>query len=128
MIGLLLGIFGHAWSAGFSGLAIGASGACVGLLCFLPFYNSGGMGAGDVKLMAMCGAFLGPAHVITAAAATLFVGGIFGIAWAFWQRVSATDDLPGQGELASGIPYAFAIAVGTCISLIVAPAITNIIK
>ena len=36
------------------------AGALVGLLSLLPLYAIGGMGAGDVKLMAGFGAWLGP--------------------------------------------------------------------
>jgi prepilin peptidase CpaA len=128
MIGLVIGVLGHGWSAGFGGLAVGAIGACVGLLCFLPLYIAGGMGAGDVKLMAMCGAFLGAVHTIIAAAATLFVGSILGIAWTVWQFSTSEDESPEQGKVVSGIPYAFAIGLGTCLSLVTAPAIAVFLK
>jgi Flp pilus assembly protein protease CpaA len=80
VVGLLLGLIGQTWLAGGGGPTVAASGALVGLLCLLPFYIAGGMGAGDVKLMAMCGAFLGPLHVVVASVATLLVGGVIGIA------------------------------------------------
>ncbi len=44
---------------GFAGLGDGVMGMCVGLLTLLPLYAVGGMGAGDVKLMAGIGAWLG---------------------------------------------------------------------
>ena len=44
---------------GFDGLLAGLTGMCCGLLCLLPLYAVGGMGAGDVKLMAGIGAWLG---------------------------------------------------------------------
>ena len=81
VIGLVTGVALQTWFAGLSGIMIAGTGACVGLLCFLPFYVSGGMGAGDVKLMAMCGAFLGPLYVVLAAVASLTVGGVLGILW-----------------------------------------------
>lgn len=126
VIGLFLGLVGHSWSSGISGFAMGASGACVGLLCLLPFYISGGMGAGDVKLMAMCGAFLGPIHIVVASAASLFVGGLVGIAWAFWQFSNAGDSQPDSGN--SAIPFALAIGVGTFISLQAAPTISIVLE
>ena len=60
VIGLVIGIAGHTWLSGVAGFVTATIGACVGLLCLLPFYISGGMGAGDVKLMAAVGALGGP--------------------------------------------------------------------
>lgn len=118
--GLLLGLAGHAWFAGIGGLTIAASGALVGLLCLLPFYALGKLGAGDVKLMAMCGAFLGPLQVAAASVASLLVGGVIGVVWFSWQ-LSARDE--NQVTTASAIPYALAIGAGVLISLITAPMI-----
>ena len=136
VIGLLLGLGGHTWLAGVGGLTVAASGALVGLLCFLPLYISGGLGAGDAKLMAMCGAFLGPLHVVVASVASLLVGGVIGVAWVFWQLTSSgedyiTDDGPSasspavghQGTPASAIPYAVAIFGGVLVALKAAPTV-----
>lgn len=123
--GLLLGLAGHAWFAGIGGLTIAASGALVGLLCLLPFYALGALGAGDVKLMAMCGAFLGPLQVAAASVASLLVGGVIGVAWFFWQ-FSASDEK--QVTKFSAIPYALAIGVGVLISLKTAPTILLILN
>ncbi len=134
--GLVIGLVGHTWFAGLSGFMVAGSGACVGLLCLLPFYVSGGMGAGDVKLMAMCGAFLGPLYVAVAAAASLAVGGVLGIAWFFWYFRTSEDDhfedeshstsiaasAGNQAVAASAIPYTLAIAAGVLITIKVAPA------
>ncbi|GGB88761.1 type 4 prepilin peptidase 1 [Marinobacterium zhoushanense] len=57
------------------GLMIGLKGAGVGLAVLLPFYLMGGMGAGDVKLMAAAGSFIGPMAAMTAACVALVVGG-----------------------------------------------------
>ena len=42
------------------GLLQSLAGAAAGLALLLPMYLLRALGAGDVKLMAMCGAFLGP--------------------------------------------------------------------
>ena len=118
--GLLLGLAGHVWFAGSGGLTIAASGALVGLLCLLPFYILGGLGAGDVKLMAMCGAFLGPLQVVAASVASLIVGGVIGVAWFSWQLSASNEN---QVTKFSAIPYALAIGVGVLISLKTAPMI-----
>jgi prepilin peptidase CpaA len=44
------------------------------------------LGAGDVKLMAMCGAFLGPLAVLEAVLLTLLAGGVLAIAAALLGR------------------------------------------
>jgi prepilin peptidase CpaA len=126
VIGLVIGIAGHTWLSGVAGFVTATIGACVGLLCLLPFYISGGMGAGDVKLMAVCGAFLGPVHVVVAIVATLLVGGVLGAVWLFRRLTSTEPDYP-QGEADTlavnpSIPYAVAIAAGAVVSLKVAPA------
>ena len=136
VFGLLLGLTGQTWLAGGGGLTVAASGALVGLLCLLPLYISGGLGAGDVKLMAMCGAFLGPLHVVVASVASLLVGGVLGVAWAFWQLSAGdkdyiTDDGPSasipavghQAKPAVAIPYAVAIFAGNLIALKAMPII-----
>ena len=136
VIGLLLGLTGQTWLAGGGGLTIATSGALVGLLCLLPFYISGGLGAGDVKLMAMCGAFLGPLHAVVASVASLVVGGVIGVAWVFWQFFAdghdyITDDGPSasipavghQAKPAAAIPYAVAIFAGNLIALKAMPMI-----
>src|SRR3990172_2804139 len=66
--------------AGLAGLGDGVAGLGVGLAAFLPLYFFGGMGAGDVKLMAAVGAFLGCKLALLAAALTLMVGGVLGLA------------------------------------------------
>ena len=128
LAGLVIGVAGHVWFSGVTGLVLAASGMCVGLLCLLPFYISGGMGAGDVKLMAMCGAFLGPVHVVVAAVAALVVGGVIGTVW-FSMQLRSTESADPQDDADSismnaAIPYALAVSAGAIISLMVAPAIT----
>lgn len=58
-------------------LAIGGLGVGLGML--LPFSILHAMGAGDVKLMAMVGAFLGPWHTFVAVLATFLAGGALAI-------------------------------------------------
>ena len=135
VIGLVIGLVGHTWNAGIGGFMVASSGACVGLLCLLPFYVTGGMGAGDVKLMAMCGAFLGPLNVTVAAVVSMTVGGVLGIVWFFWHFKTAADDqiadeshsisieasVGNQAVAPAAIPYALAIAAGVLISLKATP-------
>jgi prepilin peptidase CpaA len=68
------------WKGGSSLLAWSFAGAGVGLLSLLPLYAIGGMGAGDVKLMAGLGAWVGPWLTFWAFISTTLVGGLMGLA------------------------------------------------
>ncbi|MEP3481887.1 MAG: A24 family peptidase [Fuerstiella sp.] len=56
---ILTGLIYQTVAGGFGGMGAGLLGMCVGLMCLLPLYAVGGMGAGDVKLMAGIGAWVG---------------------------------------------------------------------
>ncbi len=62
------------WKGGWPLAAWSAAGAVTGLLTLLPLYAIGGMGAGDVKLMAGMGAWIGPLCTLWAFAATAITG------------------------------------------------------
>lgn len=59
-------------------------GSLIGLAVFLPFYLLRAMGAGDVKLMAGIGSFVGPATAINVALFILVTGGVLAIARMVW--------------------------------------------
>jgi prepilin peptidase CpaA len=56
-----------------------AAGWIVAAALWLPIYALGGMGAGDVKLMAAIGAWLGPSTVIYAALYAAIAGAVFAL-------------------------------------------------
>ena len=58
----------HGSTAGTSGLATSVGGWMVGAALFLPVFALRGMGAGDVKLLAAVGAWLGPLPVVVGGA------------------------------------------------------------
>jgi prepilin peptidase CpaA len=66
-------------SGGFSGLGAAAAGWLVGAAVFFPFFAFGGMGAGDVKLMAALAAWLGPADAVWLAIFASIAGGVFAV-------------------------------------------------
>ncbi len=68
-------------AVGIGGLSIGASlgGLALGLALMLPGHLIGATGAGDVKLFAAAGAFVGPAHILTAFLYTALAGGAIAI-------------------------------------------------
>jgi prepilin peptidase CpaA len=51
----------------------------VGLALLLPMYAMRAMGAGDVKLMAMIGAFMGPQAIVSVALLTMVTGGVLAL-------------------------------------------------
>src|SRR5438270_8875690 len=63
---VLSGLAYNAWIGGWGGFSAALVGMCVGLACLLPLYSVGGMGAGDVKLMAGVGAWLGASITFSA--------------------------------------------------------------
>jgi prepilin peptidase CpaA len=69
------------------GLAGAVKGLLFGLLAFLPLYFLRAMGAGDVKLLAMVGAFLGPVDIWWALFFTFMAGGVLAIAVAVQRAV-----------------------------------------
>jgi prepilin peptidase CpaA len=123
--GLALHVVSEGWRGGFTALL----GAVTGFGVFLIFYLLGGMGGGDVKLMAGFGALLGVNRLLEAALWTAACGGIFAaLAIGFsalrglWDRSpkvagGSRSAVPEKRRLQS-IPYAPAIAAGVLLSLI----------
>jgi prepilin peptidase CpaA len=69
----------HGYIAGVPGTGWSIAGWCVGVAFFLPIFALGGMGAGDVKLLAALGAWLGPGPAIWVALFSLIAGGVLGL-------------------------------------------------
>ncbi len=78
--GAVLAIGLHLSLSGWIGVGYALSGLLVGLLVLLPFHLAGGMAAGDVKLMAAAGAYLGPLDAFWAGCWSLIAGGVMGLA------------------------------------------------
>ncbi len=135
--GAVTGITVQGWFFGLEGLGTALGGLGVGLIAFLPFYLKGGMGAGDVKLMAAAGTFLGAKLSLIAIAYTLIAGMVFGLSYAIWQggvrpmlqrflttlhflavtgTVSHAGPRPDEAA-AHRFPFAVSIALGTLSAL-----------
>ena len=69
-------------TGGSIGLLSAVTGLIVGLAALFPLYLLRAMGAGDVKLMMMVGAFLGPLQTLGVVVLTFAAGGVLAIAMA----------------------------------------------
>ncbi len=76
---IILAIISYSDVNGLQGLLFSAEGLGLGLAVLMPLYIVGGMGAGDVKLMAAVGAALGPVHLFYAFLCTAIAGGIYAL-------------------------------------------------
>jgi len=85
MSGAVLGLAWAGLTQGGSGLAWSVAGCAVGLALFLPLFLVGGLGAGDVKLLAAFGAWLGPGGVVWAALWASILGGVMALVVAAWR-------------------------------------------
>ena len=103
--GLLLAVAAHLLS-GSSGW-VPLAGLAVGFFLFLPMYLARGMGAGDVKLMGVVGAFAGPALALHIVLASCLAGGALALGYLSAARSSRK----------SRMPYGPAIAIGTLAAL-----------
>lgn len=107
---------------GWWGVLYSLGGAAAGFGAFLIFYLLGGMGGGDIKLMAGFGALLGAGRLLEAALWTAGVGGLLAIGVlgfrALRKRSGAKVSGAAPGGAGDSIPYAPAIALGVWLSLV----------
>jgi prepilin peptidase CpaA len=82
---LSLALVSGAVTDGPAGVFSALAGMGVGLAMLLPMYAMGAMGAGDVKLLGVAGAFLGPQGALIAGLMTFVSGGVFGLLWIAWR-------------------------------------------
>lgn len=125
------GLFGQ--RAGGLGALASVGGLASGLLLLMPFYALRTMGAGDVKLMGVVGAFLGPVGAFNAALFALLAGGLLAlaVAWHCGQLLQVyvnvqqmlggarrgrangrAPAIPAPVVVTGKLPYAIAIACG----------------
>lgn len=89
--------------SGFKGTLWGFAGFLAGLIFFFPFYASGMLGAADVKLMSVVGAFIGIKDFLFVVIAVLIAGGLVSVVvWFLWR----------MGRAQPNVPYALAIFLG----------------
>jgi prepilin peptidase CpaA len=81
----VLAVAVHGYFGGWPGIGLSVLGWGVGLALFFPLFALGGMGAGDVKLLAAVGAFVGPWAALWVALFTSIAGGVMAIAVAAYS-------------------------------------------
>jgi len=116
-VALAAGVGLHLAQKGFTGALHAALGAAIGFGVFLIFYLLGGMGGGDVKLMAGFGALLGdreilPAALLAAIAGGLMAVGYLAVRWVIQRVRPQTGAAPSES-----IPYAPAITAGVWLAI-----------
>lgn len=121
--------------AGWEGLWYSLVGTAVGLALLMPAYAIGGMGAGDVKLLAGVGAWMWGTVTFYAFAVSALVGGVLAIGMVLWKRswgkhknqflfilneIVTVKDPEKLAEIAAErkpqmflLPYGIPIAIGT---------------
>jgi prepilin peptidase CpaA len=133
----LVGLLFHFATTGTAGAQFAAGGWAVGLLLLLPYFALGGMGAGDVKLVAALGAWLGPSHTFWLAIYAGLAGGAIGLMVAiahgylrtalsnvftmffYWSAVGLKT-VPGltlESSTSPRVAYAIPILIGTVVTL-----------
>lgn len=118
--------------SGTGGLVTSLGGWITGLVLFLPMFALGGMGAGDVKLAACLGAWLGPLASLFVALYAALAGGVMAVGlalatgyfrqavrnvWlllAHWRVVGLRPlpELTLEGSRGPRLPFAVPIAIG----------------
>jgi len=127
----------HALTGGVSAAGWSLAGCVVGGALFFPMFALRGMGAGDVKLLAAVGAWLGPSQVVLVALAASVAGGLIAIAVALaygylrtavrnvwmllmhWRvmGVRPVHEVTLEGARGPRLAYAFPISIGTLVTL-----------
>jgi prepilin peptidase CpaA len=140
LIGLAVAFGFHAWALSTGSTALAGArwwtpvaGIAAGGAVLMPLYLLRGCGAGDVKLMAMVGAFVGPVTALWATLCTLLAGGLLSLLIMLMRGVAVQTLINVLSMLAHGLPrsplqqtaarmpYAVAIALGTLAALMSGP-------
>lgn len=135
--GILIGLLLHWILGGWHQLGLAALACLICGAIFLVFWIAGGMGAGDVKLMAAVGCLAGISGVAYLLISTALAGGVMAIGLALW-RGKLKDTILNMGALALHhrteglkphpslnvanawtlrLPYGLAIAAGSAVTL-----------
>ncbi len=133
---LILSFLLHLFFNGWSGLGTSLLGFLIGFGILLIPYFMGGMGAGDVKLLALIGALKGPAFVVNTSIYMALLGGVIAlgilifsggavkrfryyISWLYAKKSGLKVPLALTKEsMKTSYPYGVAIAGGAILSIV----------
>ena len=127
----------HLLTGGWSAAGWSIAGCVLGALLFFPMFALRGMGAGDLKLLAAVGAWLGPGQVAAVALATSIAGGVIALVVALghgylkaacrnvwmllthWRvmGVRPVQQVTLEGTSGPRLAYAVPISIGTLVTL-----------
>lgn len=109
LVGVALSLFSHtrAFSSSLLGAALGGGGLFLVAFVYQRVAGHEGMGLGDVKMLAMVGAFLGPAGVLVTLLAASLSGSVVGLTLMALGRGGRKMRLPFGVFLAGGALAAF---------------------
>jgi Flp pilus assembly protein protease CpaA len=82
----LAGWLFHAAAGGLAGLQYSVGGTLTGFFVLVLFHSMGAMGAGDVKLLAACGAWIGATNTAYVFLAAALLAGLYSLAVLAWQQ------------------------------------------
>lgn len=131
-VAALLAVTGVAYSVAASSsprsaLLVSLGGLLLGFILWLPLYAIRWLGAGDVKLFAAAGAWLGPARTLEGALIGALAGGVLAVVWMLFvygpSGTAATAAMvvanprkavnhPVDVKSRRAIPYGVALAIG----------------
>jgi prepilin peptidase CpaA len=111
-----LGLVAQTALYGLKGLGSALGGTAAGFLVFLIFFLLGGMGGGDIKLMAGFGAVIGLSRIVPAAVMTAIAGALFALGYLLVRKIRGKSKDPNKAAEPEAIPYAPAISLGVLLS------------
>ncbi|MCP4570222.1 MAG: prepilin peptidase, partial [FCB group bacterium] len=129
----VFGVIFAATAYGWPGLKSSLLGFAVGFVPFFLLYLVGGMGGGDVKLMAAVGAIMGYPFILNAVITSILVGGLVALLIVIWEGklwqavkyLAATVGkafVPGLARepltAKQNVPFGVAICLGAFLTLI----------
>lgn len=119
-----------------TGIGAALAGTLAGFALLIPLYLLRATGAGDVKLLAMIGAWVGPTMILYVALASFVIGGLWSVAWTLfrgrmqqfllnlwamahggWRLQHETTSVQAGIKSVGTLPYGVAIAAGTLVTL-----------
>jgi len=129
---LIIALVGNTSMGGMRGLASSLAACLLAGAVFAIMFSMGGMGGGDVKLMAAIAAFAGLPRLPELLLATALAGGVFALAVAiahgalgdtlrglfggWWFRPGSHNDSPPRARARLYLPYGVPIAVGALLT------------